>query len=326
MWTTIGIAWTFAWLVAPQAGPRTSGHASARVGRDVYTFGGLLGSAGSEVMDELWTRPAHPFGEWNRIDRPDSGAWPAPRMYAAVAATEGAFYLCGGWDPEEPGSGGAFKSDVWRFSVPEREWTRLADLPSAVSRHCACALGDGSVVIQTFRETCVLSDGAVRSQPTTGEAPVGLSMSTIVTLSEDRVVLFGGTTRTQEMFADVFALNTTTWEWSKLRSMGDAPGPRASACAAPVGKNRFAIFGGGAIGAAGYQRGKGLRGLNESYVCDVEGSIARWKRVGADSSEAPLPRVGASMTEVDGTVVMVQGGWDPNTKRTYDDTWFGSMA
>ena len=92
-------------------GPKVSGQAAA-CREKVFSFGGLLGSAGSPTTDELW---AFDDVRWTKVK---TGArTPGRRMYAASAMLEGAFYVFGGWDPGAPGSGGTFKDDSWRLDL-----------------------------------------------------------------------------------------------------------------------------------------------------------------------------------------------------------------
>ena len=68
-------------------GPKVSGQAAA-CREKVFSFGGLLGSAGSPTTDELW---AFDDGRWTKVK---TGArTPGRRMYAASAMLEGAFYM-----------------------------------------------------------------------------------------------------------------------------------------------------------------------------------------------------------------------------------------
>ena len=160
-----------------------------------------------------------------------------------------------------------------------------------------------------------MCDGeAVVEQPTTGEAPLGFSMSAAAPLGEHEMLLFGGSTKNQGMTADAYVLDTRTWAWRKLTAAGAAPTPRGSACAAAVGRpvcgpnprplgidrtdacmrraraddNTCVVFGGAGLGGGGYAGGAGLTPFDETWTIKVEGDNAVWTRL--DLGER-LPRL-----------------------------------
>ena len=297
------------WSPGVAVGPRVSGQAAAvdANGR-VLAYGGLTNGAGSPTTNELW---AYDKSVWTKIE---SSGGPGQRMYAASAVLGDKFFLFGGWDPEAPGTGGSFLDESWRLDLKTLEWAQLTALPGGpVSRHTACSVGD-KIVIQTFRGTVLCDGEAVVEQPTTGEAPLGFSMSAAAPLGEHEMLLFGGSTKNQGMTADAYVLDTRTWAWRKLTAAGAAPTPRGSACAAAVGRpvcgpnprplgidrtdacvrraraddNTCVVFGGAGLGGGGYAGGAGLTPFDETWTIKVEGDNAVWTRL--DLGER-LPRL-----------------------------------
>jgi len=198
-----------------------------------------------------------------------------------------------------------------------------ACLPDAYSRHSACALDDRrTVVILTHKGTLVFDGEGFVAPQTSGCAPEGLSMCTCAAVGRD-VLVFGGATRRQEMSADVFALDTTTWRWRKLRSVGTPPSPRASACGCACADGAtLAVYGGGGIRTE-YAGGKGLRAFDDLYTLKVRGDVAEWRRVAEACTGQP--RVAASLDLVD-DVPVLHGGWDPASTATFETTHTLALA
>ena len=119
--------------------------------------------------------------------------------------------MFGGWDPGEPGSGGEFLKDIWKFDVGTKQWTLLdIDLPFPVSRHSACTVTGGTeddnekIVLVTYQGVMIFqldenNDPVLAMVECTGEAPLGLSMSAQVPMGSHGVLLFGGATKTKQM-------------------------------------------------------------------------------------------------------------------------------
>ena len=165
----------------------------------------------------------------------------------------------------------------------------------------------------------------MREQPTTGEAPVGLSMCAAAPLGDSSMLVFGGSTKAQGMSADVYVLDTARWAWRKLRPEGSAedgrvPTPRGSSSAAPEGEGSCLIFGGAGLGGGGYEGGAGLRAFDETWRVRVDGDVAQWECVHEGGAEgAPAPRVAASLSALPSGAFLLQGGWDPKSKDTFDE-------
>jgi len=313
-------SWSWTHQGKDAQGPHVSGHTASATPEKVLLFGGLTGSAGSPVTDELWSYSVKDQ-RWNQLIK---GKGPGPRMYAASAILDGYFYLFGGWDPGEKGSGGTFQDDVWRLDLDTHDWTLQKErMPcGSISRHSACRVGS-VIVINTFRGILVYNgnDGSsFVQQPTQGDDPEGLSMCVTVPLGKRSMLLFGGSTKTQQLSNDVFVLDTDNWSWRKLipSKEGSGPPPLASPCAAAVDENSCIIFGGASIGSGGYEGGAGLIAQDDTWLLTVKGDKAEWENVGI---KGPEGRVAATLSPLSSGGFLLQGGWNPATKETYDEPW-----
>lgn len=303
--------------------PSVSGHTAAvdPKGRTIL-FGGLLPDRTATSTLNI----RYPDGDWIKVD---TAGGPGPRMYAAAAILGDTFWCFGGWDPEEKGSGGTFKDSVHTLDIETLAWAEQAPLPCGpVSRHTACTVGD-RIVLHTYKDGGVVvveADGAVTEQPTSGDAPSGLSMCACAALSETEMLVYGGSTKTQGMSADAYVLDCATWEWRKLRPAGPAPSARGSACACKIelgfgGADTCLVFGGAGLGSDGYAGGAGLQAHDETWLLSIEGSArdeAKWQRV--ETATSPEPRVAASLSALPGEQgYLLQGGWHPASGKTYDE-------
>jgi hypothetical protein len=343
-------------------GPKVSGHSCSVASTNpdkLILFGGLTGSGGSPTTANLWKYEqedddstdggsSESRRRWDLLPRNVQGiSRPGRRMYSASAVLAGdntqheSFYLFGGWDPEEPGSGGKFLSDIWRFSLKTNKWDLCsAFLPFPVSRHSACAIGPDDIVIYTHKGILLFSfdgrDWSVSEQSTTGDGPDGLSMCATCGISNgysssglgQDLLVFGGSTQAQELSSATYVLCTQSWTWRKLvvdDDQQDFPAPLASSCASNViGRdNQCVIFGGATVGETG------LIPQRDTWLLTVNGDSAEWKKIAVggeddddddDDSCRPEGRVAASLTAI-GDEIILQGGYDPVTKETYDQTW-----
>ncbi|KAL3916393.1 MAG: hypothetical protein SGILL_005202 [Bacillariaceae sp.] len=313
--------------------PAVSGHVATSSPRipNVYLFGGLTGPAGSPTTDTLYE---YDVGGWREITQKKGPMEESPRqrMYSAAGILEEDMYLFGGWDPGAPGSGGEFLNDVWKLDLVTKEWENTGiELPFPVSRHAACAVGD-MIVIHTYQGVFVFrKDGDSRKitlQDTSGDRPDGLSMCAQVTLGDSGVLIFGGSTKTQQLSDATYYLDTNTWEWTQLRNIGDAtPSSRASPCAAAVqdSSTQAVVFGGASIGGDGYEGGKGLMPLSDTWLVTVNkaAGTALWKQL-AMSDVGPEARLAASLSCIygeGGNRLILQGGYDSTSKETFGEPW-----
>jgi len=92
---------------------------------------------------------------------------------------------------------------------------------------------------------------------------------------------------------------------------------RAGACAAAASDGKsVVIFGGAGIGKAGYEGGAGLTAYDETWKLVVDGNTAAWSQL--DAGAPPQARVAASLDRLPSGGFLLQGGWDPKSKDTYD--------
>lgn len=302
----------WSWTPLKTKGPEVSGHAASAHGDKVLLFGGLTGAAGSPTTNDLWW---YEDGAWNNLDKLNG---PGRRMYSASAELGNNLYLFAGWDPGEPGSGGTFLNDVWRYDIKKGEWTEEAPMSCGpVSRHTACRVGQ-MIVVHTFRGVFVLRDGKLTEQPTSGEAPKGLSMCAVAPLGGNSMLLFGGSTKTQALSSDTYVLNTETWVWRKLRCSDEGPCARATPCMAPIDARSCVMFGGASLGEGGYEGGAGLVAQDDTWTCEVQGDVVKWQKV---LSGGPEARIAASLTSIGSDEFLLQGGYDPTSKEVFGEPW-----
>ncbi|KAG7362892.1 galactose oxidase [Nitzschia inconspicua] len=315
--------------------PQVSGHVAVSSPNvpNIFLFGGLTGPAGSPVTNSLYE---YDVGGWREIT-PKEGPleqWPRQRMYTAASILEDgsdtAMYMFGGWDPGAPGSGGEFLKDIWKLDLVTKTWEDTGvKLPFPVSRHAACKVGK-IIVIHTYQGVLVFEkDGnSIKLQETTGDSPVGLSMCAQVPLGDSGVLIFGGSTKIQQLSDAAYYLDTTSWEWTKLETVGDSvPSARASPCGAPVhgSSDQAVIFGGASLGSAGYEGGAGLTPLSDAWLVTVDkmAGTAKWKQL-AMSDIGPEARLAATLTCIygeGGKRILLQGGYDSTSKVTFSDPW-----
>jgi Galactose oxidase, central domain len=317
--------------------PQVSGHVAVSSPNipNIFLFGGLTGPAGSPVTNTLYE---YDVGGWREIT-PKEGPLeqlPRKRMYTAASILEdgsdSAMYIFGGWDPGAPGSGGEFLKDVWKLDLVTKQWKDVGlELPFPVSRHAACTVGD-MIVIHTYQGVLLFQNdgnsGRISLQETTGDCPDGLSMCGQVSLIDSGVLIFGGSTKTQQLSDATFLLDTTSWEWTKLKNIGDkVPSARASPCAASVYdcNNQAIVFGGASIGDSGYEGGKGLTPLSDTWLVtiDKDTGTAEWKQT-AMSDVGPEGRLAATLTPIygeGGKRMLLQGGYDSVSKKTFNEPW-----
>jgi hypothetical protein len=255
-------------------------------------------------------------------------------MYSAAGILDGVMYLFGGWDPGAPGSGGEFLNDVWKLDLVTKVWKNTGiELPFPVSRHAACAVGD-KIVIHTYQGVLLFqvdgNSGKITMQETSGDSPDGLSMCAQVAMGETGVLIFGGSTKTQQLSGATYYLDTGTWTWTQLKNSGDGtPSARASSCSAAVADKQAIVFGGASIGSDGYERGKGLMPLSDTWLVTVDknAGTAEWKQV-AMSDIGPEARLAASLTCIygeGGKRLLLQGGYDSVSKETFGEPWVLSI-
>ena len=324
MWVAPLACFALHWVGPRKATAPVAGHCSATVNSEVFAFGGLL-PGGCTSQTRVFRD-----GNW-KVLAPKHGS-PAERMYAAAAEVDNDMLICGGWDPGDRGSGGVFFDDLWIYSTTENMWTELLErIPGGpVSRHTLLPIGNSSVLIHTFRcDDYVLlynhTTQLIERRNTTGPRPTRLSMMSATWHPEAMTAVFsGGANKSQEMSSDVFLLDLNTWTWSISQCMtpdSEKPRPFASASAVSLRPTQSSIrqlvFGGATVSTGE------LRSSNRLWILDV--NIAErthiWYKCFA-SGVTPPKRVASRLDWVAPGIVMLHGGWKPETRVTHSISHF----
>jgi hypothetical protein len=353
--------------------PRSGG--VAFISRDrIFAFGGyaeddvkiseemsidVLSMPNRYVVNELWEFSPYDSSStswgWNQIKRCD-GYVPGPRLATAIS-THGSSYavLLGGWDPQEPGTGGVILDDVSVLDLDSLEWSRPTDVDGdevatvpggATSRHIAVTIVGGEeeedvILVHNHRcEDHVLicsidtkdeGDSSKvcatwKHQATSGNAPSSRGLHCAATLNDGKtneskaVVIFGGAAKDGSMSNEAFVLDTITWKWTKLDCSGEMPSPRAGACLCSVDEDTVLLFGGAKPGDGG------LVGLNDIWTLrvDTKSGKASWTRLvhntsadGGNGCTSPPGRNAATLTRMNANVLPKEV-W----KRESNDAYF----
>jgi len=300
--------------------PRVSGQSTAGSENGVLLFGGLTGAAGSPTVNDLWHFANDKWTQLLPDDEDSDLPRPRVRMYAASAMIGSKFYIFGGWDPGEKGSGGEFLDDIWSFDWTDKMWREEgAKLPYPVSRHAAVSVGGNNMaVIHTYKGILTYKDGVIAEQDTKGCAPDALSMCAMAAI-ENKVFVFGGADKTQNMSSDLYALDIMNWTWTKLECKGDGPTALASASMAPLSGDQCILFGGAGLSSKGYEGGYGLQPKNDTWICTITEKQVEWERI--ECNTRPEGRLAASLNRLGEDRFLLQGGYDSVSKETFEEAW-----
>jgi len=226
------------------------------------------------------------------------------------------------------GSGGEFLDDIWSFDLATKKWREeKTKLPFPVSRHTAATVGDMDhmVIIHTYKGILTFRDGKLTKQTTKGNAPNSLSMCAMTAIGS-KVVLFGGSDKNQCMSSDVYVLETINWKWTKLENQGAMDGPPAvaSASMASLAQDQCILFGGAGLAPSGYEGGYGLLPKDDTWLCTISAKNVEWEQI--DSDNRPEGRVAASLNCIGNGRFLLQGGYDPVLKATFEKPWILSTT
>ena len=324
----------------------------------IYLFGGYREEISSEdnktpkrfVTNDVWYFNAT-TSQWSCLQQPSSSSdvkdktnIPGPRLCSASAMIDHEYFLFGGWDPEQMGTGGQILDDIWALDTQTLHWRHVGKLPDGpTSRHVAVALPNKHLILlHTHRcdDHVLLYDpkkggdggGSIYKQPTSGTAPSSRGLHVATSLQNGKYVfVFGGADKSGAMVNDSFLLDTDTWKWHSISSSSSEhkhmPSPRAGAVATSTHSMPF-IFG-GAERNVNPEAGGGLIpkgdvwGLHIDFDDnnnDDESSTMTgvWKcYVNEDASNAPPPRNAAILVNVDHTNdkqeshFILANGWHP---------------
>ena len=344
--------------------PPRSGAVSFAADDVLFTFGGYAEKDSAAVPDrfvvnDLWKFTPYAMTEtssswgWTKIEQDPNSYTPGPRLATAMAALPSlsSSILLGGWDPQEPGTGGIILDDVSVLDVNTLQWSQpisseqdddgIISIPGGpTSRHVAvpvCINNGESIILHNHRcENHVLmlsvssSEGQFRGkwkrQPTTGNIPSSrglhcaapLNYSNSITKS---VVIFGGAAKDGKMSNEAFVLDLNTWEWKKLLCTGDQPSPRAGACLCPLDEKTVILFGGAET------RDGGLVGLNDVWTLsiNIEKGLGVWKcllKEQADDITCPPGRNAATLTKMNAQALLPRALTDNESLLDKEPTYF----
>ena len=306
--------------------PRRSGLIAFRGGDVAYVFGGYVEEGDAEspyhryVKNDLW---AWKEQEWQRLDH--SGDIPVERLAGAAAVVHQKAYLVGGWNSDAEKTGGdMFLDTVHELDLETLEWRKLPTVipDGPCSRHVAVTLPKLDKILvhhhrcDNFVWLLDPSDGFTK-QETKGPCPSSRGLHAGALAGSDRFVVFGGAAQDGTMSNEAFVLDTTSWEWSTIKTNDPCPSPRAGACICAVDKDHVIVFG----GAERTDQG-GLNARADVWLLSL--AEQKWQLLVPDDGETsgPPPRNGAAFIElasVDGTKeFLLAGGWAP-FKQTWDD-------
>lgn len=324
--------------------PPRSGAVSFAADDILFTFGGYAeknSAAKSDrfVVNDLWKFTPYAMTEtssswgWTKIEQDPNSYIPGPRLATAMAVLPSlsSSILLGGWDPQEPGTGGIILDDVSVLDLNTLQWSQpisseenvISSIPGGpTSRHVAvsvCINNGESIILHNHRcEDHVLllsvssSEGKLRGkwkrQPTSGNIPSSRGLHCAAPLNDSksitkRVVIFGGAAKDGNMSNEAFVLDLITWEWKKLLCTGDQPSPRAGACLSPLDENTLILFGGAET------RDGGLVGLNDvwSLSINIEKGLGVWKCLLKDQAadiSCPPGRNAATLTRINAQALL----------------------
>ena len=293
--------------------------------------------------------------DWEHIPKQAQGiSVPSKRTDAATAVLGHMMYLFGGMDPETDTLYNdiwtlSLKTNKWSLCQ--------AFLPYGVSGHSAVAISDTTIALHTKQGLLLYYDDGptpiVVEQSTTGEGPDGLSLCASCGISRNDntkssnsdsnggsdstsdysfnksqnkldMLVFGGSTGASKGFSSAaYVLNTESWSWKKLQPQTTIA-PLQSPCLVPLSNsnsdsdstnNKCIVFGGAKL-----ENGTPTTS-DETWLLEVStnDNMAHWKRIATDDEEGVCPegRTAASLTATPSGEIVLQGGWDPITKKTY---------
>ena len=321
------------WVVQPRGSesspsPRSGATATTDGSGRVLLFGGYEEASDGRrrVVNDLW---AFKDNVWTLLDAGGpTGVCPGPRLCSASFVDGGELVVCGGWDPQESGTGGVILDDVWMWDISGSSgWKKCSDpMPQGpTSRHAACAVGS-TAVVHTFRShDNVLvwepSTKTFREQFASGEVPSsrGLHVAAPVVTSSGApgVAIFGGADKTGSMCNDAFVLDTASWVWSRSASDSKVlPSPRAGAAGASTSDGRFLVV----VGGATRKTSGGLEPLMDVWALDIaSNSWSELLDTSSDRSAIPAARNAATLTTY-GDHFLLHAGWNPFVE-SYSDSF-----
>mmetsp|Transcript_2280 Transcript_2280/g.4001 ORF Transcript_2280/g.4001 Transcript_2280/m.4001 type:complete len:640 (-) Transcript_2280:194-2113(-) len=275
-------------------------------------FGGDDSVKASETTDK------EPCGslvqwDWERVPRKEqSTAWPSGRWGASLTSIGSQMYLFGGQSNDDN-----LLNDMYVFDTSKKEWSAVTNAPfealqhgrvwhSAVSQESRIIVFGGETKAAADRkENVQVGDIAVYetefnswfSATASGTAPCRRSGHSACLLESGKMLIFGGSSG-RKFLSDVFALDTSSWSWTRVPVQSDSskcPGPRAYATLTSFG-NKVVLFGGNDFDNA----------FNDVYVFNIQSGT--WTKP-IVTGTPPQARSGHIAVR-SGSKLLIFGGWN----------------
>ena len=248
------------------------------------------------------------------------GAIPCRYLPALGQAPDGTALLFGGMCgyPDCPGSNNTLLNDTWLYNASRNAWSRQAPSVSPSARIQASVAFAGAGRFLLFggydgsygpRADTWLFDATagIWTLLTPAASPPGLGGTAAMYLGDDRVLLFGGYTRSAPSGETwVFDVSDNTWT---RRTYSTAPSARGMSAVAPLGDGLFVLFG-GSDNSSRYGDTWIYDSLNDAWEQKIP-------------LASPPGRMGAAMAPVGTDQVVLSGGF---TGGYSNDTWIYDLG
>ena len=274
---------------------------------------------------------AYPFSRAEKLDVWEwepvrgTGTLPTPRWGHCCAVLGGAVYVMGGDDLTD--SDDDILRDLYRLDTASGEWKRCRDAPHGRCWHSGTVVG-GSV--QGNSDILLVFGGETLKSGSDTRVPLNTMLSydpefevwydavdrgtrpsarlghaaVLHTANGDgaseKLLVFGGWSGRKYAEPELRELHIgSDWAWRRVLSGGTPPLARAYHTATHLSHERLLIFGG--------HDGE-LRTFKAPHVLDL--SCMAWHHPEVKGTP-PAPRTGHVATCLDGSRVMIHGGWEP---------------
>ena len=269
----------------------------------IFIHGGeFFNGARFESFDDLFSYNTA-RNEWKIIK---SSTKPTPRsghQMISTASNGGELWLFGGEFASPSGLQYYHFRDLWRYSIVRKSWEciKAPNGPSARSGHRMMLHKKRIILFGGFHDNnqsflyhndvwlFSLESYAWTKVDTDGIAPTARSGVSMGLAGDDKIVIFGGYTKSSAKAAgserglthgDAFILQETStkWRWNSTKIGGRRPTPRSGVSCCNALNGKIYIFG-GVMDTE--EDDENLRGLfsNEVHLLDVQGGGMSWRKV-----------------------------------------------
>ena len=208
----------------------------------------MSGGSGNVILNDLW---ANNIYSGARRQLYPVAPWPAARYFHATVIINNTLYLFGGTSLQ------LAYNDCWSLDLQTWTWAQIntTNTPSPRLGHTLVPLN--STAIMTF--SGMLSDNTASNetwiwnlhdnswtQVASITSPAGRGFYSLSMFASGKIVLFGGTSATYEMFADTWAFDIASMQWSQLTlsQASHVPQPRTQQGTTMFGCNKMLVMGG----------------------------------------------------------------------------------